>query len=159
MIARLAAGLAALTVAACLLAGAAAAQDIRVIDGDTFEMDGEVIRLWGIDAPELDQTCEENGLPFGAGLRAREMLLARAPEIEFCEPVNRDRYGRLVANCFLEDGSHLNRYLVALGWAWDYVEFSDGAFAEVQDLARVAGVGVWRMDCIPPWEWRDRGQR
>ena len=30
----------------------------RVIDGDTIEVAGERIRLHGIDAPEMDQTCE-----------------------------------------------------------------------------------------------------
>src|SRR5690349_7808869 len=29
----------------------------RVIDGDTLELAGERIRLWGIDAPERSQTC------------------------------------------------------------------------------------------------------
>lgn len=36
-----------------LLWTAASTADIRVIDGDTLELDGETIRLWGIDAPGL----------------------------------------------------------------------------------------------------------
>ena len=34
------------------LAGAA-----RVVDGDTLEVKGEKLRLQGIDAPEMAQTC------------------------------------------------------------------------------------------------------
>ncbi len=30
----------------------------RVIDGDTLAIKSERIRFFGIDAPELDQTCE-----------------------------------------------------------------------------------------------------
>jgi hypothetical protein len=30
----------------------------RVIDGDTLDLAGTRIRLWGIDAPETRQTCE-----------------------------------------------------------------------------------------------------
>ncbi len=33
----------------------------RVIDGDTLEVAGERIRLYGIDAPEKDQTCSIDG--------------------------------------------------------------------------------------------------
>jgi len=41
--------------------GAALADNLigqaSVIDGDTLEMHGERIRLWGIDAPESAQLC------------------------------------------------------------------------------------------------------
>jgi endonuclease YncB( thermonuclease family) len=32
-------------------------RQLRVIDGDTIKMDGACWHLWGIDAPENDQTC------------------------------------------------------------------------------------------------------
>jgi endonuclease YncB( thermonuclease family) len=31
---------------------------VRVIDGDTLDLAGTRIPLWGIDAPETRQTCE-----------------------------------------------------------------------------------------------------
>ena len=43
------------------LAGYAAADDLTgqagVIDGDTLEIHGTRIRLWGVDAPESSQLC------------------------------------------------------------------------------------------------------
>ena len=42
---------------ALFLAAPGLTQDIRVSDGDTFAMNGQVIHLWGVDARELDQTC------------------------------------------------------------------------------------------------------
>ena len=50
-----------LLAAACLLSFPAFADDLigqaSVIDGDTLEIHGTRIRLWGIDAPESNQFC------------------------------------------------------------------------------------------------------
>lgn len=47
----------------------------RVIDGDTFEIRGERIRLFGVDAPELGQPWwDEAGRQQDAGLSAKEAL-------------------------------------------------------------------------------------
>jgi hypothetical protein len=43
--------------AAMLLPIGASGQTV-VVDGDTLKLDGQRIRLHGIDAPELDQACD-----------------------------------------------------------------------------------------------------
>jgi len=53
---------------------AKAADYVRVIDGDTLEINSEKIRLWGIDAPERQQRCTENGQAYACGNKAREAL-------------------------------------------------------------------------------------
>src|SRR5687768_6525455 len=73
-----------------------------VIDGDTIEIQGERIRLNGIDAPESKQLCKnEKGEPYRCGAMAAraldEFLAASRPTR--CEFVERDRYGRFVGNC------------------------------------------------------------
>ena len=72
-----------------------------IIDGDTLEIHGTRIRLWGIDAPEHDQFCRgDDSLPYHCGAKAANELdafIARRPVS--CEPVGRDVYGRTVARC------------------------------------------------------------
>ena len=43
----------------------------HVIDGDSIQVAGTEVRLWGIDAPEWTQTCQEkNGETYRYGLDA-----------------------------------------------------------------------------------------
>ena len=37
----------------------AAANEVKVIDGDTISINGEKIRFFGIDAPEINQECKK----------------------------------------------------------------------------------------------------
>jgi len=43
-------------------------------DGDSLAIGGERMRLKGIDAPELVQSCERNGRPWACGREARDAL-------------------------------------------------------------------------------------
>jgi endonuclease YncB( thermonuclease family) len=56
------------------LAPAASAADIigqaSIIDGDTIEIHGQRIRLFGIDAPEHNQLCEAAGSQYRCGQQA-----------------------------------------------------------------------------------------
>ena len=45
-----------------------------VIDGDTIVVAGERVRLHGIDAPELHQTCTAYGQPWACGRTSAEWL-------------------------------------------------------------------------------------
>lgn len=70
-------------------------------DGDTLEIHGARIRLWGIDAPESTQLCRgEDSLQYRCGAKAANDLdafIARRPVT--CVPLTNDRYGRNVATC------------------------------------------------------------
>src|SRR5690606_17174665 len=73
---------------------------VRVSDGDSLRMGEERIRLEGIDAPELAQTCIRAGEAYPCGREARDALarLVGDAPVE-CESRGRDRYGRLLARC------------------------------------------------------------
>ena len=128
-----------------------------VIDGDTIEIHGQRIRLFGIDAPEGRQECNRGG---EAWLCGKDAALALADKIGSdpleCSPKDRDRYGRTVAVCRL-DGEDLNAWMVREGWALAYRHYSLDCVAD-EDAAREAKRGIWASEFTPPWEWR-RGNR
>jgi endonuclease YncB( thermonuclease family) len=137
------------------VAAGAAAQTgpARVIDGDTLEVAGVRVRLWGIDAPESRQTCEADGQDYACGERAtRHLRTLVADRTVSCEPRTRDRYGRTVALC-RTDGSDLGAAMVRDGWALAFVRYAADYVAEELE-ARAARRGLWQGAFTLPWEWR-----
>jgi endonuclease YncB( thermonuclease family) len=116
-----------------------------VIDGDTLEIHGTRIRLWGIDAPESTQLCcGEDSLQYRCGAQAANDLdafIARRPVS--CMPMNLDQYGRAVATCSV-DNSDLGQWLVDNGLALDWPQFSKRRYETAQHNAERAGRGIWK---------------
>lgn len=128
-----------------------------VIDGDTLEINGERIRLHGVDAPESWQRCEDgDGATYRCGREAAVALdrFLSASRPARCEFVERDRYSRVVGVCFRADGTEVNRWLVANGYAVDWARYSKGVYAAEQDKAQAAGAGIWRGDFQLPCQAR-----
>jgi endonuclease YncB( thermonuclease family) len=76
----------------------------RVIDGDTLDMAGTRIRLWGIDALETRQTCEgRDGQTYACGRDSRAVMIELTRDRTVtCAGRDNDRYGRVVAVCRTE---------------------------------------------------------
>jgi endonuclease YncB( thermonuclease family) len=126
-----------------------------IIDGDTLEIHGTRIRLWGIDAPESDQLCrdDDSRLYRCGALAANDLdhFIARRPVN--CIPLNLDPYGRTVASCSV-GGADLGEWLVRGGLALDWPRYSKAKYDAAQRDAERAGRGIWKGSYVEPWLYR-----
>ncbi|MGJ4953831.1 thermonuclease family protein [Bradyrhizobium sp. HKCCYLS20291] len=120
-----------------------------IVDGDTLDIHGTRIRLWGIDAPESAQLCRGRK-PYRCGALAANTLDAFARgKVISCMPVDGDRYGRIVARC-AAGAVDLGRFMVSRGLAIEEPQYSHGAYASDQLAARRAGRGIWSGRFVEP---------
>jgi endonuclease YncB( thermonuclease family) len=128
---------------------------VRVIDGDTLVVKKTWrIRLYGIDAPETKQTCQDAGQTVHCGIEARDALIQLIGGQSIgCDIRDYDRYSRIVAVCRLDNGQDINAEMVREGWALAYREYSTDYVPQEQE-ARAAKRGLWSETFIDPWDWR-----
>lgn len=138
---------------------------VRVVDGDSLTLDGTRIRLSGIDAPELRQSCGAEGATRPCGQQAKqalERIIAAAVSADgasphasplSCRPVDEDRYQRTVAVCSAQ-GQDVAAQLVAEGWA---VPLGLSYRAEAS-AAQAAGRGIWSGPFERPTDFRERAR-
>lgn len=125
----------------------------EIVDGDSFTISGDRIRLYAIDAPELDQPCRGGG---ACGARARDHLAQLiAGRMLVCEKRDTDRYGRDVAQCYIDEapaagkpvkGDDIGRAMVRDGQAMAYRTIAPLYLPDEPA----------RFDFDPPWDWRER---
>ncbi|MDJ0949052.1 MAG: thermonuclease family protein [Alphaproteobacteria bacterium] len=142
-----------------ILIATAAAAEIKgqpvVISGDLIEIEGEQIRLYGIDAPELEQTCKtRRGTPHACGKIARQVLreLIAGQEVT-CEGDKRDEDGRRLAVCSV-GRFDLNKQMVLQGWALADRQQSQ-AYVRAEAAAQQLREGLWKRTFVPPRAWRE----
>ncbi|MFH1341906.1 MAG: thermonuclease family protein [Pseudomonadota bacterium] len=130
-----------------------------VIDGDTIEIHGTRIRLSGIDAPESWQSCKRaDDSDYRCGRDAANALdewLAKSLPTR-CREVDRDRYRRVVAECWRADGHSVATWMVRNGHALDWPHYSLGAYADDERAAESSRSGLWQGSFIAPWDARKR---
>lgn len=128
----------------------------EAIDGDTLHLSGRTMRLFGIDAPELDQTCDRGGKKWACGVSARDLLADILSQGRIsCEVQDIDRYGREVAVCVMDDVD-IGARMVRSGAAIAYRKYSQ-RYVNVETAARHEGAGLWSARWITPEEHRHGG--
>ena len=128
-----------------------------IVDGDTLIVEpakgGErtTVRLYGVDAPELDQ-------PHGTAARLFLISKARFKRVDVRPTMqDKDRYGRIVAIVEIPGVGILQEMLLKSGLAWVYPQYCQdcGAWESMQEEAKNRGKGLWaRGAAVEPWEWR-----
>lgn len=123
----------------------------RVIDGDTIviEIDGkqERVRLIGVDTPETVHPSKPVEY-FGkeASEFTRKMVGGKKVRLEY-DWQRRDKYGRLLAYIYLEDGTFLNAEIIKQGYGFAYTRFPFKYLEEFRQYERDArnnSKGLWK---------------
>jgi endonuclease YncB( thermonuclease family) len=138
--------------------------DARIvsIDGDTLRAgDGSEYRIFGIDAPELHQTCSEaNGKSWLCGRAAKAKLttLIKGGNVS-CEARSSDRFGRTLALCRAEGVADLGEAMVRDGYAIDLGGAAGNPYRDAEEEAKEARRGIWRGAFERPSDWRQAHPR
>ena len=138
------------------------ADSLRIVDGDTINLNGEKIRFSGIDAPESnykgkEQTCLINETIIKCGKLSKEFLIKKigTNKVTCKREEKPDQYNRILAECFV-NGESLSKILVKNGYAFDYARYSKKKYAQDQEYAKTNKLGLWSMTFELPWSWRKK---
>ena len=137
----------------------------EVIDGDTIKINNIKIRFSGIDAPESyykgkSQICKLvlNNEAIFCGKLSKKILKEKIDnKIISCIPESKDRYKRLIAECFLNNES-ISSFMVRSGYAFDYKKYSKGKYSDDEIAAKKNNLGMWSMKFDYPWIWRNNNK-
>lgn len=126
-----------------------------VVDGTTFRIGYDRIRIWGIDTPAWRGRCISGDRKLKAGWGSHAALkdclqgttvTCRVQKIEprFARP-------RFVAECWRDDDKDdIAACMVRSGWATDYPGYSGGHYAGLEDEPKAIRRGLWQCDGGPP---------
>ena len=125
----------------------------RSIDGDSLMVGGTEVRLHGIDAPELTQTCQRDGGTWACGSEAANRLakLVDGKQVG-CVTLGADIHGRTLARCRVGE-TDINRTMVATGYALAYRRYSMN-YVAAEESARASKCGIWAGTFMLPGQVR-----
>ena len=131
-----------------------ASSSLKIIDGDTIILNSEKIRLYGIDTPEIKQTCTDNyGHTYLCGVKAKlELENIIGSRKVSCIKKTKDRYKRSISICYVDEND-INSLMVKSGWALAYRKYSK-KYVKDEAIAKLNNAGMWSGKFIAPWKWR-----
>ena len=125
----------------------------KIIDGDTIHIGKYKIRLHGIDAPEIKQTCKIEDRIWNCGIESslaiKKLILDNNIS---CVVSDIDRYNRYIAECFINN-QNINELMVRNGWAIAYRYYSLD-FIDDEEIAKNNKAGIWKGKFLEPYLFR-----
>ena len=156
---------------------------LKVTDGDSFVLEsGDVIRLFGIDAPELSQTCtliteikdketseitiKEETIRCGENAKNKLADLIANNEIK-CFIKGKDAYDRFVGECGFQrynkrsrrtDKININKEMILSGNAVAFTQISE-KYVEDENRAKAENRGIWTTTFDMPSVYRKKNEK
>lgn len=142
---------------------------LRVVDGDTIEIeyqsdiksiDGQIesniekkkVRLIGVNSPEsVDPRRPVQCFGKEASAYLKSLIEGEIVQLQYDDTQDKlDKYGRILAYVYMEDGQMVNKKMIAEGYAYEYTydkpyKYRD-SFKAAQVLAEKGGRGLWSSD-------------
>ena len=125
----------------------------RVVSGDTLTLNNRVIKLFGVAAPDISQTCADaSGRGYKCGQQAIAWLSSWLADNEIkCHVLGQDDRGVLTAVCMLGPYD-IGAALINAGWAVADTRQTQ-VYVPYQNQALTNKRGLWQGEFYMPWDW------
>ena len=126
----------------------------KVVKGDTITLNGRVVKLFGVAAPDISQTCADSQ---GRGYRCGQQSISwlsgwLADNLLKCHILNEDNRGVLTGVCMLGQYD-IGAAIVNAGWAVADMRQTQ-IYAAYQNQASQNRRGLWQGKFYMPWDWQ-----
>lgn len=127
---------------------------VSVVKADTFRAQGYIVKLYGVAAPDLNQTCaNRNGASYNCGQQAALWLQSWITKNPItCRVMSQNEDGNMVAACSLGQYD-IGAALVNAGWAVADTREAD-IYVPYEQNAQNQGNGLWQGKFYKPWDWQ-----
>jgi len=127
---------------------------VSVVKADTFRAQGYIVKLYGVAAPDLNQTCaNRNGASYNCGQQAALWLQSWITNNPItCRVMSQNEDGNMVAACSLGQYD-IGAALVNAGWAVADTREAD-IYVPYEQNAQNQGNGLWQGKFYKPWDWQ-----
>lgn len=125
----------------------------RVVSGDTLTLNNRVVKLFGVAAPDISQTCADaSGRGYKCGQQAIAWLSSWLADNEIkCHALGQDDRGVLTAVCMLGPYD-IGAALINAGWAVADTRQTQ-VYVPYQNQALTNKRGLWQGEFYMPWDW------